>query len=120
MLPALYLGLLRKHSGICVALGCIVLTVLAASTRHANTRQAVAYLGAVAISVVTIDAICRLRHEKPKHVPVRNAQLESLVLVAFGVIALAWLTSRFVFDYQPSGRIRLAWLAIGLGAVFNV
>jgi membrane protease YdiL (CAAX protease family) len=121
MLAIFYAGLVRKHSGISAILGCIVIVLLAASIRRANTKQSLAYLAAVAISVVAIDVVSRARQPSPKPFPVRNARFESLVLVVFGLIALAWLTSRFVFNYRPeAGGLRLAWIGIGLGAVFSI
>ncbi len=121
MLPVFYAGLVRKHSGISAILGCIVIVLLAASIRRGNMKQVLAYLAAVVISVVAIDAVSRVRQASPKPFPVRNPRLESLALIVFGLIALAWLTSRFVFNYRPeAGGLRLAWIAIGLGAVFSI
>jgi hypothetical protein len=121
MLPVFYVRLVRKHSGISAILGCIVFVLLAASIRRANTEQSLAYLAAVAISVVAIDVMSHIWQASPKPFPVRDSRLESLVLIVFGLIAFAWLTSRFVFNYRPeAGGLRLVWISIGLGAVFNI
>jgi membrane protease YdiL (CAAX protease family) len=121
MLPVFYVRLVRKHSGISAILGCIVFVLLAASIRRANTKQSLAYLAAVAISVVAIDVMSHIWQASPKPFPVRDSRLESLVLIVFGLIAFAWLTSRFVFNYRPeAGGLRLVWISIGLGAVFNI
>jgi membrane protease YdiL (CAAX protease family) len=102
-------------------LACIVVVLLAASIRHGNTRQCLVYLAAVAISVVAIDAISFARQASSTPVSVRDPRLESLMLVGFGLIALAWLTSRFILNFRPeSGGLRLAWILIGLGAVFSI
>jgi membrane protease YdiL (CAAX protease family) len=52
MLPVFYAGQVRMHRTISAMLGCIVVVLLAASTRHGNTSQCLVYLAAVAISVV--------------------------------------------------------------------
>jgi hypothetical protein len=121
MLPVFYAGQVREHRAISAILGCIVVVLLAASIRHGNNTQSLVYLAAVAISVVAIDAMAFARQASSTPVPVRDPRLESLVLIGFGLIALAWLTSRFVFNYRPeSGGLRLAWIVIGLGAVFSI
>ena len=121
MLLAFYAGQVREHRAISAILGCIVVVLLAASIRHGNTRQSLVYLAAVAMSVMAIDAMSFAQQARPMPIPVRDPRLESLVLIAFWVIALAWLTGRFVFDYRPaSGGLRLAWIVIGLGAVFSI
>jgi membrane protease YdiL (CAAX protease family) len=121
MLPVFYVGKVRMHRTISAMLGCIVVVLLAASIRHGNTRQCLVYLAAVAISVVAIDAMSFARQASSAPIPVRDPRLESLVLVGFGLIALAWLTGRFVFNFRPeSGGLRLAWIVIGLGAVFSI
>jgi membrane protease YdiL (CAAX protease family) len=121
MLLVFYAGQVRKHRTISAMLGCVVVVVLAASIRQGNSRQSLAYLAAVAISVAAIDAMSFARDSKLAAIPVRDPRLESVVLIGFGLIALAWLTSRFVFNYRPeSGGLRLAWIAIGLGAVFSI
>lgn len=121
MTPAFYVALVRKHPGISAILGCIVFVMLAASIRRADIKRTLAYLAAVAISVVVIDVLSHVRQAGPKPLPVRDSRFESLVLIVFGLIALAWLTSRFVFNYRPeTGVLRLAWIFIGLGAVFNI
>jgi membrane protease YdiL (CAAX protease family) len=95
--------------------------LLAASIRRGGTKQSLAYLAAVAIGVVAIDATLLALRASPKPIPVRNPRLESLVLIVFGLIALGWLTSRFVFNYRPeAGPFRLVWMAVGLGGVFFV
>jgi membrane protease YdiL (CAAX protease family) len=121
LLPVFYASLVRKHSGIFAILGCIVFVLLAAAIWRGNIKQSLAYLAAVAISVVAIDGMSHLRQSSPKPLPVRDPRLESMVLIVLGLIALAWLTSRFVFDYRPeAGALRFAWIVIGLGAVFSI
>jgi membrane protease YdiL (CAAX protease family) len=121
MLPVFYAGQVRMHRTISSILGCIVVVLLAASSRHGNTRQCLVYLVAVAISVVAIDAMSSARQASSAPIPVRDPRLESLVLVGCGLIALAWLTSRFVFNFRPeSAGLRLAWIVIGLGSVFSI
>jgi hypothetical protein len=103
-----YIDQIRDHRIISGILGINVIAVLAAAIWHGRTRQALAYLAAVAISVVVIDAVS-LSRGKPPEVPVRGPRLEFLALIGFWVTALAWLAGRFVFNYQPRpGLPRLA------------
>lgn len=101
MFPSFYASLVRRRPGISAILGCLVFVWLAAAIQRGNIKQSLAYLAAVAISVVAIDAMSHLRQLSPKPLPVRDPRLESMVLIVFGLIALAWLTSRFVFNYRP-------------------
>jgi membrane protease YdiL (CAAX protease family) len=121
MLPHFYIGLARKHPNISVILGCIAAVLLAASIRHNNAKHFFAYLAALAISVVAIDSMSLTPQARPNPLPVRDPRLESLALIVFGLIALIWLTSRFVFNYRPpAGGLRIAWIVIALGAVFCI
>jgi membrane protease YdiL (CAAX protease family) len=121
MLRSFYLEQLREHWAIAGILGCNVIVVLASAISRGQTRQALAYLAAVAISFVVIDALSFAQGAKAPLIPVRNPRFESLALIGFWVIALAWLAGRFVFNNLPGqGLLRLASLVIGLGSVFAI
>jgi membrane protease YdiL (CAAX protease family) len=53
-------------------------------------------------------------------VPVRDARFETVFLVVSFAAGLFWLAARFVRDYRPApGPLRLLWLAVLVGCVFN-
>ena len=121
MASVFFSGRARQHGVIAAIIGCNVAVLLAAAIRHGKTTQALAYLSAVAISIVAIDGLSSRRRKTSPPIPVRDPRLESLVLIGSALIAFAWLISRLVLNYQPqSGVLRLAWLAILLGAVYFV
>jgi membrane protease YdiL (CAAX protease family) len=120
VLRSFYTEAIREHWAIAGILGCSIIVVLASAIWHGHTTQALAYLAAVAISAVVIDAMSFTR-KKPPEAPVRAPRGESLALIGFWLIALAWLAGRFVFNNLPaSGLPRLASLVIGLGSVFAI
>lgn len=111
---------MRKHGPIVAILVSNAVVLLVAAIWHGKTLQALAYLAAVAISVVAIDAMS-FRQPKRPPIPVRDPRLESMALIGFGLIAVGWLFCRFVLDYRPPpGAFRLAWIVIGLGSVFSI
>jgi membrane protease YdiL (CAAX protease family) len=120
-LAPFYATLVRRHAVMCAALACVAIFVLAASTVRGHAGQAVGYLAAVGLGVVSIDGVCGWGQARARPIPVRDPRLESLMLMMCWVIAIAWLTGRFVFNYRPaSAPLRLAWVVIGLGCIFAV
>src|SRR5262249_51453947 len=86
----------------------------------ADVGRAAAYLAVVALSVPFIDVVVGRPADADDRVRVRGAGLEIGVLVASFAAAMAWLYGRFVAGYQPPpGVLRLVWLALLIGCVFN-
>jgi len=120
MISSFFASDIRKHGRIVAILGSNVAVLLVAAVWHGKAVQALAYLAAVAVSVLAIDAIS-LRQPKRRAIPVRNPRFESMAIIGFGLIAGGWLFCRFVLDYRPpSGALRLAWIVFGLGSVFSI
>jgi membrane protease YdiL (CAAX protease family) len=91
--------------------------ILATGVARGRELQAIAYLLAIALSVLAIDAVLLRRPVAVKPLPIRHARAELFIAFLSFLVALAWLCSRFVAAYTiPSVILRLA----AVSAVFNI
>lgn len=114
------LGALRRHPGVAAILGLTTGTIVVNATIQHDLARAVLYLTVVAVSVVWIDLMFA-RWLVAAAVPdVRGAGLEVAVMAASFILGFLWLYARFVLDFQPApGPLRLLWLVLLIGCVFN-
>jgi membrane protease YdiL (CAAX protease family) len=107
----------RRHPAIAVLLALLATTILAGAFARGRGLQVVVYFSALALSVLTIDAVLLLWPVPAKSTPVRYPRAELLVSFLLFLAALAWLFSRFVDAYTiPSPILRL----VAVSAVFNI
>jgi len=112
---------LRRHRGIALGLGVVAAVILVNAAVRQDIGRAVLYLTVIALGVVAIDLVLARWPAATRVVPVRGAGAELIVLAASFLGGLAWLYGRFVRDYRPGpGPLRLVWLFILIGCVFNV
>ena len=99
--------------------GAVATSILVRAYDVGDVGRAVAYLAVVVVSVVFVDLVVGRRGDASP-VRVRGAGIELAVFAASFAAAMAWLSARFVKGYQPApGPLRLVWLALLIGCVFN-
>jgi len=110
----------RRRPGIALALAGLEVAILANAVIQQDLGRALLYLAVIAMSVVLIDVTLARWPVSTRHVPVRNAGGEAVFLIVSFALGLFWLTGRFVWNLRPDpGLLRLLWLAILMGCVFN-
>jgi hypothetical protein len=114
-----YGGLAARHPAHVAVLVLLVLEIAAAAVMRGKVWQTSMYGLVICACVIVIDAMS-LGRPVATAAPVKRAAPESLMLIVCWVVAMAWLISRFVFHWRPSGWLLLMiWVTVGLGAVFN-
>jgi len=103
-------------SGLLVILAAVILI---RGVLEGSFGRAAIYFLAIGLSVVLVDSVLAWTVLRSPQIPVRNPRFEFAVTAVIGAGALAWLWTRFVWNYQPQGIVRLVWLAVLLGCVFD-
>lgn len=112
--------LLRHRPRISLALAGLGGAILTNAVVQHDLGRALIYLAVIAVSVVLIDVTLARWPASARTVPVRNAGAEAALLIVSLALGLFWLTGRFVWNLRPEpGLLRLLWLAILVGCVFN-
>lgn len=110
----------RRHPLVTGVVGAVAVSILLRAYDAGDLGRAVAYLAVVAVSVILVDLVVWRSRNPGEPVAVRHAGLELGVLVVSFAGGAAWLYARFVARYQPApGLLRLVWLALLVGCVFN-
>ena len=114
------LEVVRRHP-FATMMGALIMTTTVghASVRH-DAGRALLYLAAIFASVIVIEWVLRARGVTPAPTPVRQPAVEVAICAACYAVAMIWLYQRFVLQTQPQGLLRLVWVLLGLGSVFNV
>jgi membrane protease YdiL (CAAX protease family) len=112
--------LVRRHPVVAAVILLIPVPLLIRGYVTHNLFRAAVYLVVVAASVAIVDVL-RVRSPLRDHtVNVRAAGIELLVASISYCLAMTWLVAHFVTHHEPhSPLLRLAWVTIGLGSLFN-
>ena len=94
--------------------------ILVNASIQGDLGRAVLYLVVLAASAGAVDFILDRWPGSDRPVSVHGARFETAVLTVSLAAGLVWLSARFVRDYRPApGPLRLLWLALLVGCVFN-
>jgi membrane protease YdiL (CAAX protease family) len=114
------LGAARRHPVVASVIAGLVVTILVNAHFQAELGRAVLYLVVLVVSVGLVDVVLDRWPARERPVPIRGPRLEFVVLAVSFVTGLFWLYARFVRGYRPApGPLRLLWLAVLVGGVFN-
>ena len=85
-----------------------------------DAGRAVLYIVVLGLSIALVDVVLARWPVSDGRVGVRSAGLETGMLAGSFLLGFAWLYARFVRDYRPApGPLRLVWLALLIGCVFQ-
>jgi membrane protease YdiL (CAAX protease family) len=110
----------RRHPVVAGVTAGLIVAILVNAHRQADLGRATLYLIVLAVSVRLVDVVLARWPRRERPVAVRGPGLELSVLAVCLGMGLLWLYSRFVRGYRPApGPLRLLWLAVLVGCVFN-
>jgi membrane protease YdiL (CAAX protease family) len=115
-----HLAELKRHRLVAALLLAVAAAILIRAANEGSLTRAMLYLTAIGISLFSVDVTLARWPPDGRETTVRSAGGELALAALFFGGAFGWLYARFVVGYQPApGLLRMAWLALLLGCVFN-
>jgi membrane protease YdiL (CAAX protease family) len=110
----------RRRPVVASAVAGLIVVILVNAAIQGDLGRAALYLIVLALGVGIVDFVPDRWPGSDRPVPVHGARFETAVLIVSLAAGLVWLSARFVRDYRPApGPLRLLWLAVLVGCVFN-
>jgi membrane protease YdiL (CAAX protease family) len=98
----------------------VIVVILVNASIRGDLGRAALYLIVLATSAGVVDLTLDRWPSSDRPVAVHGARFETALLFVSLAAGLVWLFARFVRDYRPApGPLRLLWLAVLVGCVFN-
>ena len=113
----------RRHPVVTGAIAAILASILVNAVVMHDAGRAVLYVVVLGLSIVLVDIVLArwpARNGNDGRIAVRSAALETGMLAAAFLVGFGWLYARFVRNDRPApGPMRLVWLALLIGCVFQ-
>jgi membrane protease YdiL (CAAX protease family) len=114
------IGAARRHPAVASLIAGLIAVILINGYVQRDLGRAALYLVVLAASTGLVDFVFGRWPASERPVAVHGPGRETAVLVVSFAAGLFWLGARFVRGYRPApGPLRLLWLVLLIGCVFN-